>query len=304
MRIIGQITTFNSEGVLDRSLGALLEQTRPLDEILIVDNASTDDTLRRKFPSQVTVVSHSENRGISGAVVTGFRYALEHAYDWIWLLDSDSAPQPDALERLLELKDSFAPDARISFLACVALNYPDLAPLPGARFTNSGAEVASPVNNQPYYPCDVTIWSGSLYRLATIREIGLPNSDYMLDWGEFAYGLLCRRNGYTGYIDSRSKMHHNIEGTSSRTSRCHLGPFMLAFIESPPFRCYYLVRNVTFFWFHEFQPLGARLVLRKAARLFILVVQLGIAPIPRRRALVACLRGLRDGILGRMDRRY
>jgi glycosyltransferase involved in cell wall biosynthesis len=45
VRIVGHIHTFNDEEVIDRSLHALLRQTCPVDEIILVDNGSTDGTL-------------------------------------------------------------------------------------------------------------------------------------------------------------------------------------------------------------------------------------------------------------------
>ena len=53
MRVFACITTFNADDVIDGALEALLHQTRKLDAILIVDNASTDGTLNRTFPEQV-----------------------------------------------------------------------------------------------------------------------------------------------------------------------------------------------------------------------------------------------------------
>ncbi len=76
MKILGHIHTFNDEEVIDLSLQALLDQTYPLDEIVLVDNASTDGTLQRNFPSKVTIIRHTENLGTSGAVATGLQYGI------------------------------------------------------------------------------------------------------------------------------------------------------------------------------------------------------------------------------------
>ena len=112
MKILGHIHSFNDEDVIERSLQALLDQTHPLHEIVIVDNGSTDRTLERVFPRPVTVIRHEENRGTSGAVVTGFQYALDHGYDWIWIFDADTAPRNDALEKLLSLYMTLGPKLR------------------------------------------------------------------------------------------------------------------------------------------------------------------------------------------------
>jgi hypothetical protein len=87
MRILGLIHTYNYEDVIERSLEALLNQTHPVDEVLIEDNASTDGTLRRSFPEKVSVLRHDVNLGTSGSVRAGLIYALDRRYDWLWIFD-------------------------------------------------------------------------------------------------------------------------------------------------------------------------------------------------------------------------
>jgi dTDP-4-dehydrorhamnose reductase len=101
MRVLAHIHTLNDEAVIEQVLDGLRRQTRPADAILIVDNASTDGTLDRTFPADVTIVRNLENLGPSGAVGIGFAHALGHGFDWVWVLDADSVPEPDALENLL-----------------------------------------------------------------------------------------------------------------------------------------------------------------------------------------------------------
>src|SRR5712691_6870878 len=100
MRVLAHIHTFNDADIIDRTIESVLKQTRPVGG-LVVDNASTDGTLDRTSLGNATVVGHQENLGTSGAIVTGMRFALERDYDWIWIFDVDSIPEPDALEKLL-----------------------------------------------------------------------------------------------------------------------------------------------------------------------------------------------------------
>ena len=100
MRVLAHIHTYNDADIIDRTVECLLQQTRPVDGILVVDNASTDETLARSSIKYARVVRHSENQGTSGTVYTGMQFALENSYDWIWVFDADSNPEPDALEKL------------------------------------------------------------------------------------------------------------------------------------------------------------------------------------------------------------
>src|SRR4051794_22977563 len=103
VRILVHIHTWNDADVIDAALRAVSGQTRAVEEILIVDNGSTDGTVDRSFPSNVKLVRHALNLGTSGAVKSGIEYALKHQYDWIWILDADSVPRPNALELLTRL---------------------------------------------------------------------------------------------------------------------------------------------------------------------------------------------------------
>ena len=66
---------YNDARVLPRQMDALLGQTRPLQEIIVVDNASTDSTralLAERYP-EVRVLRMPENMGVGGAVgLSGF----------------------------------------------------------------------------------------------------------------------------------------------------------------------------------------------------------------------------------------
>ena len=120
MRVLAHIHTFNDADVIEQALDGLQQQTRKPDAVVIVDNGSSDRTLDRPFPCSVTVIRHPTNLGTSGAVRTGFGYAVEHDFDWVWILDADSVPEPDALENLLDFFERLPPSAQqhVCFLGC------------------------------------------------------------------------------------------------------------------------------------------------------------------------------------------
>src|SRR5262249_31306331 len=142
-----------------------------------VDNASTDGTLDRPSVKHAALVRHEQNLGTSGAVHSGLQYALAHGYDWIWVFDADSMPEPNALEKLLDLHARLPQTLQeeTAFVACVHYNVQDGVEQHGGVFTNHGFMRVSPEPPERFYPCHVVIWSGCLYRLAAISKIGLPN---------------------------------------------------------------------------------------------------------------------------------
>ena len=103
-RVAVVIVTYNRADLLSRMLDGLAVQTRPVDAIFVVDNASTDHTrdvlVRDDLPLRVT---HSEdNLGGAGGFHLGVRQAYDAGHDRIWLMDDDVVPVPTCLEVLLD----------------------------------------------------------------------------------------------------------------------------------------------------------------------------------------------------------
>ena len=325
MKILGHIHTFNDEDVIDRSLGAMLSQTRPLDEILVVDNASTDGTLERTFPPAVKVIKNSINLGTSGAVAIGLRYAMESGFDWAWIMDGDSAPYPDALERLVELWQTLPEEVRertwrlsslplelpyqavTTFSLSLAFHEGSDEPKPyyGHVFTDKGYHQVRPEEDQEYYECDATIWAGCLYRLEAVRAIGLPSLDYVLDCGEYEYGYRGKCAGYHGFMHQRSLVLQNIRGNASfQFSSYRIGLLRFSFIEMRPIRCYNTIRNMLYFWLYEFQPRNFHSILLHLWKIFALTMNFTLRPFTRSEQLLACLRGFWHGLRKNMTHRY
>lgn len=307
MRVLAHIHTFNDADIIDATIEALSRQTHPVDGILVVDNASTDGTLDRPALKKATVLRHPENRGTSGAVNTGFRFALEHDYDWIWVFDADSLPEPDALEKLLDLYAGFPTDVQdeTAFLACLHYNVQDGVPRYGGLFTERGHAPNVPAPQSRHCPCHFTIWSGCLYRMAAIRQIGLPNPDYVLDWGEGEYGYRVLQAGYKGFIDRDSTLHHNVRGyTSSIPADVKLGPVVLSFYEYAPIRCYYSARNMLYFILYDAKMRSPRLMLRTLLGVSKMTANFLARPRRHGAQIEACIRGIWHGLTGNIAARY
>ena len=172
-------------------------------------------------------------------------------------------------------------------------------------FTERGMKRVSPRPEDRLYPCHVVIWSGCLYRVAALREIGLPNPDYVLDWGEGEYGYRIMKAGYRGFVYRDAVMRHNTRGhTSVTVVRKKLGPARLPFIELAPIRCYYSCRNPLYFALYDAAGQRFRLFLSAARRVFPLALNFVLRPSSHGAHIRACLRGLWHGLTGNITARY
>ena len=73
-------------------------------EILVVDDGSTDNTLKVAMDAGANVWPHPYNIGNGAAVKTGLRMAQG---EWIVMMDADGQHKAEDIARLLEYKDSF-----------------------------------------------------------------------------------------------------------------------------------------------------------------------------------------------------
>lgn len=101
MMVSALIPTYNRRKYVVRAIESILAQTVGVDEIVVVDDGSTDGTaeeIETRFGARVRLI-RQENRGVSGAR----RRAVEEARGkWIAFLDSDDEWLPDRNRELLE----------------------------------------------------------------------------------------------------------------------------------------------------------------------------------------------------------
>jgi glycosyltransferase involved in cell wall biosynthesis len=320
MRVLAYVHTFNEAAVIDQAIAGIERQTRRPDALVIVDNGSTDGTLDRAFPKWAAIIRNGENIGVSGSIRNGFTYALEHGFDWIWILDADAVADPDALATLLDEYASW-PSSRqeeAAFIACLPLDQPQNYPRHGCLFTAHGRVVVSPAPDQRCYECDLSIWSGCLYRLAAVRRIGLPNPDYFLDRSELEYSYRMIKAGYKGFIQQDAIVRQNIRG-QPLPKRIQNGPITLNFFEAAPVRCYYICRNTLYFTIYDLTD-GPLAKSRELFRLLstpgrsvpsgiawqttLFTLNFALRPLSHGAQARACLLGIWHGLTGNIAARF
>ncbi len=99
-RVMAIVPAFNEAGAIG-SVVAGIRELDPSFDVVVVDDASTDETARVAAVHGATVLRLPINLGIGGAVQTGFRAALAGGYDFAVRLDGDGQHDPAELPKLL-----------------------------------------------------------------------------------------------------------------------------------------------------------------------------------------------------------
>src|SRR5947208_877291 len=199
--VVSVATAYNGAHAIAQNIHALLMQTRPLQEIVVVDNASTDETrsvLAERYP-HITVLRMRENLGAGGALAAGLAYAArEKKHDWIWMFDQDSVPAPDALGTMLQETDRLEGDSsKVGIVAALPVNRELETSSSPWLWRNGFVKPSSELLAQPVLFTDLVITSGAMVRRAVVEEIGLPRADFFIDFVDYEYCLRARSHGYT-----------------------------------------------------------------------------------------------------------
>jgi glycosyltransferase involved in cell wall biosynthesis len=107
LRVCVVIPAFNERQKIAETVATVPDL---VDDILVIDDASTDDTsaqatlaaARRVRPSGVEVIRHADNRGVGAAITTGYRRALAIGADVAVVMAGDGQMDPSDLPALLE----------------------------------------------------------------------------------------------------------------------------------------------------------------------------------------------------------
>ena len=193
-RVTAILVARNGAQYLERTIAALRAQTRTPDALVAVDAASTDgsaDLLMSAVPTQFV---SAQGRSSFGSAVRQSLTAIGPAAsddEWLWLLDADNAPAPDALAALLGAVE-IAPSVAIAGPKLMRWDAPDVIAAFGESMTTRGATVQLVTNELDQAQHDrssdllAVAAGGMLVRRTVFAALGgfdpaLPTVDAALD---------------------------------------------------------------------------------------------------------------------------
>lgn len=107
MKVCTIIVSYNFEKWIQLCLNSLYSSSVAT-EIVVIDNASTDNTcniIADRYPS-VVLIQNQDNLGFGKANNIGFKYAIERGCDYVFLINQDAWIEPDTLQKLIDASES------------------------------------------------------------------------------------------------------------------------------------------------------------------------------------------------------
>lgn len=296
-KVYALIVSYNRKHLLLKCIYSVLNQTRAPGYIFVVDNASTDGTgeslnsaglLARR---EIDFIALQENRGGAGGFATGLQHAIDKGAEWIWMMDDDAEPHPNALEELMKVATD---PAHIYGSLAVYGNEPSWLttvldpPLGEISDIDAMPEIAT-VQSLPFL--------GFLIHRSLVERIGLPDAGFFIAADDAEYCIRSQKAGAKIIIASKSRIEH----PKSRPYKVKVLGRTLTCLALPPWKRYYDTRNRLLIAREHY---GARLFTQTIPGSFVRMFATLITE-PRKGAqLWAWFCGMFDGLCGIKGKRH
>jgi rhamnopyranosyl-N-acetylglucosaminyl-diphospho-decaprenol beta-1,3/1,4-galactofuranosyltransferase len=202
-RVAAVVVTFNRKELLCECLDALLAQTFPVSRIVLIDNASSDGTAdlladRGYLDSEILdYVRLPVNSGGAGGFHEGVKRGYDAGFEWLWLMDDDVEPMPDALDKMLSHAD-------VSQCIQGCKVFRDGQSENWERWANideSGRRSASlEPQDLGYIRAETGCFEGMLINRHIISVIGFPDKRFFVGGDDVAYGYLASKHTQVIYL--------------------------------------------------------------------------------------------------------
>ncbi|MEC5216780.1 GT2 family glycosyltransferase [Actimicrobium sp. GrIS 1.19] len=213
------VVNWNGEAFLERCLNALLAQTIPPHEILVVDNASADASLELlgRFPT-IRLLAQTENTGFARGNNLALRAASPQS-TWVALMNPDAFADPGWLAALLAATvaypdvDAFGSKLLKAHDATVLDGIGDVYHLSGLVWRSGHG---MPATDDADAPTEIfaACAAAALYRRSVLDQLGGFDEDYFCYVEDVDLGFRLRLAGYRCFHVPQSVVHHVGSGTT------------------------------------------------------------------------------------------
>lgn len=239
-KIAAVVVTFNRLELLKKCIESLRNQTHKLDEIIVINNSSTDGTLDWLNEQNDLKVITQENSGSAGGQFTGIKTAYEKGYDWIWCFDDDCFAEFRSLETLLKHNQ----DSKI-VLNSVVLSNDRLVDgkMAFAIYDKSKDKVYRSLNEfeNDLIP-SANFFNATLLNRYIVQQVGLPQKKMFIRGEEYEYMLRIENAGFKVYTVKNSKVFHPPAQKLIFDNKL----FRYEYLVLDYLKRYYTIRNLTY----------------------------------------------------------
>lgn len=220
------VVTYNRRELLAECLRALLAQTHAVQRVHVVDNASTDGTedllaeIGLLDDERIAYTRSEENEGAAAGFARAIARARREECDWIWVMDDDTEPPPESLERLLASPAAADP---ANAALCQAVVSTDGSLQLGARghFRGRPRPLAAESYRDGETPAlHFATFVGLLVRTAVVRIADGPRAELFI-WGDdYEWCFRLRRHGAIRLVPESRIVHKDVgHGFETRRGR-------------------------------------------------------------------------------------
>jgi GT2 family glycosyltransferase len=195
-------------------LESLAAQDYPAFQVLVVDNASTDDSvelIRAAFPA-VELLQSQENGGFASGCNIGIRVALERDAAFVWLLNNDTVAPPDTVTKLVAAASS----AQIGMVGTVlyyAHNPSEVQAWGGGAVIRWRGYVTHFHKPTRLGPNSYLTFASALLRSELLRETGLLDEGFFMYYEDADLCFRARANGWQFTVATDTAVLHKENGS-------------------------------------------------------------------------------------------
>ena len=205
-RVIAVVVTRNRSALLKKCLDAVARQTCTVAEVLVIDNASTDDTgsVVAQAAGKPTYVRLEQNLGGAAGFHEGIRQGFLEGYDWFWVMDDDLIPEPDCLEKLISSPCFTGADTGM-LAAVVKTPEGRLEERSRSRLLDIGSfrtrrVCDSKENANGVERINCSTFLGLLVSRRAVERVGLPKKEFFISGDDLEYCIRIGSSGLKGYL--------------------------------------------------------------------------------------------------------
>jgi rhamnosyltransferase len=255
--------------------------------VIVVDNSTADDARHRVEACATALLAElvvsGSNEGVAAALNRGIRRARELGFDWVLCFDQDTVAFSTMLHSLIR-----------AYLDC---SYRERVGIVGSKWIDDRTHV-DPCNGRSWAERKEVITSGSLLPTAAIERAGPFREDFFIDYVDIEWCFRMRAVGLEAIVACPPTMFHWLG--APRNHQVANRNFLATHHDA--LRRYYITRNrlIVLRGYVRQEP---RWVIGDMRNMLKETVKLVLFEKDRKRKLLALLRGMRDGLLGRTGQR-